>query len=395
MGCSKSKTHAMKYLIICNMEGKIIYASDSFTEMLNYEKNALINKNLGIIMSPFVSNYHNDILLPKFANANKFQREIIRKFIGVKKNKPFMVYDAHKNSIYVKISVYIDYDKFHINFIMDDVNNNEQLYTSSNYLFKQITNKEFVQTKNKLIVISVDFKDSTKLLVSKGALKMIEINNTFHNDTIELIKKYYYPYIYIHEIIGDCFVFVCNSDWTYNIPNFCASMCLSFICMLYRKTNSYITIRVGISYDKLHYGYVDHNFRLFGNSMNLSSRYESEASMGKIVCCVNFYEKLLDEKIFTNIDLYSEMKTMNLKGFDLISGIEIDIKYIDVKNIFTQNINIIYDTQEQFNYINKSLCNGYDEYDNYNIYDEDDTKKTKNSNTTRLSTQSSLSYAIE
>jgi class 3 adenylate cyclase len=173
------------------------------------------------------------------------------------------------------------------------------------------------------------------MLVNLGTDHMIKISKSFYNDVIELIKQKYYPYIYIYEIVGDSFMFIINADWTYNIEIICATIGMDFVKNLIKKTESYVQIRVGISYGKLSYGKIGNNLRFFGQIVNMSSRLESISIPKTIVTSIEFWDKFTSEiklikLIKNNTDTINHVqKDVELKGFGVKKCIFIDVNDID------------------------------------------------------------------
>jgi hypothetical protein len=72
-------------------------------------------------------------------------------------------------------------------------------------------------------------KESTQYLIEHGSSELIRVHKLFHEIIVTLIKTQYYPYLYIHEIMGDGFILVMNIEWGYHFYRFCASMTYSFL----------------------------------------------------------------------------------------------------------------------------------------------------------------------
>ncbi len=194
---------------------------------------------------------------------------------------------------------------------------------------------DFNITKNDIVLICIDFINSTQMLLNLGTNHMIKISKSFYNDVIELIKRKYYPYIYIYEIVGDSFMFIINADWTYNIEMICATIGMNFVKNLIKKTESYVQIRVGISYGKLSYGKIGNNLRLFGQIVNMSSRLESISMPKIIVTSSEFWNKFINEiklikLIKNNMDTIEHVqKDIELKGFGIKKCIFVDVHNIE------------------------------------------------------------------
>ena len=102
--------------------------------------------------------------------------------------------------------------------------------------------------------------------------KFIGINKRFFDYIVSIITDFFYPYINMHEVIGDCFVLIVNAEWTYTCLQFCASLAIDFINRLLYRTESYVSVRSGVSYGKIIYGFIGTSFRFFGNPMHVAVR---------------------------------------------------------------------------------------------------------------------------
>lgn len=318
--------------------------------LLLFERSLIVDEFIGIIMSPFMCYLHKQILFPKYHKMNKYQKQIAHLFLSGKttSKRPLIIYNIHNQPIYVDISVILaklsDLKNYTliVNFQLESHHNiNESI--DDNIYTKSYSNHKvnvFQETKNKIVIISIDFKGSTEFLVRSGTLETININIRFFDIVKNLILKSYYPYIYIHEIIGDCYIIALNMDWTYNIPNFCTSLAFSFLIDLYNLSKDLIGIRIGATYDYLYYGYMDNNLRFFGQLMNLSSRLESICDIGTMICDNNFVNKLFDENIYYSKSVNPQTFTHNLKGFGEISCNKIDLKSIETLQVIFKHHSI-------------------------------------------------------
>jgi hypothetical protein len=327
--------------IICDENLIIKDLSDEITYHLYYKREDLIGKFIGIIMNDLMSNLHKHIFLNKYNSSNIVDKKILLNKISAHSLKrQVIIYDKYKNPQYVFLSINLKDNLFVIDINYNHLasNNNINLYTVDIYkdnYFKLYDNdinlysldvnrtRSFKLTKNNIIIICIDFINSTDLLKRKGVKNTIDINVLFYSDIITLIKYKYYPYIYIHEILGDSYMLVLNIDWGYSILDFSASIAFNFINDLYDLTNDYIDIRVGISYGRIYYGYIDHNIRFFGEILNLASRLENKCEKKEILVCKNFYEKLKRENNFNDIKF--KIENLHLKGFDEIICVRINL----------------------------------------------------------------------
>jgi len=319
-----------KMYLIIDFNGIIIDTSDNISHILFYYSDEVIGKSITIIMNDFMKYIHTIFFLQNSKDQNKSNKLITNNIIKIHNNMKAIIYDKLKNPI----RVILNYSLYQNNNLYIEINLDSDFNKSNIYLYTNNLNIEqmiFKQTENNIVLITIDFIDSTILLNTLGVINTIEININFHNDIIKLIKNFYYPYIYIHEIIGDSFIIVLNTDWTYNINNYCTSIAIHFINKLYNLTNEYIQIRTGITYGKLYYGLIDHNLRFFGNIINMSTRLETNSGKKYILTNRDFLNKLKQEISLEKIEI--EELNYNLKGFGDTICYKIILK--DYEDMFT------------------------------------------------------------
>ena len=267
-------------------------------KLLKYNKLELINTSILNLLSHYIYYIHNNIFL------NSINIKLINE---IHNNKIIYIYDKNKNKYIAKLNIDILFNNLFIVKIYlkkNIINNNDiNIYNNINLL----NNNIYKETNLDIIIIYIDFINSTKLLNNNNISFIININNFFYNKIIEIIKLYYYSYIYIYEIIGDCFVLVVNKS------NYCTTLAIDFINKLYNKTINIISFKVGIIYDKLYYCKINNNLRYFGRGINLAARLESIGIENNILVSEKFYNKLITENIF---NLLYETKMHNFKGFE-------------------------------------------------------------------------------
>ena len=234
---------------------------------------------------------------------------ILKDITILDENQKIILLDKNNNPHYYSIDL-VYYNKNNkiiiLNKIFETINYN--LYSYNN------KTKDFIITKNNIIIICIDFINSTELLNNIGPINTINIHKKYYNIIIKLINTKYLNYIFIHEIIGDSFILVMNHDNNFNIKDHCCSICLYFLYELIKLTEEFIGSRIGITYDTAYCGYINNNFRIFGKGINLASRLQNNSSHNSILFCNNFYNKIKNEEIYNNLII--NKKILSLKGFD-------------------------------------------------------------------------------
>lgn len=307
-----TNTNSQMY-IICDKNGIICDISQSVTQTLLYNENELIGNSVCILMNKLNAYLHNKCYFSRYYQTSDLCNNAIQ--YKLKQKRDTIIYNKYDRPLYVSITVEKYNDNFTIITIINklfNIDNNMYLYSHKTGL----KNRDFMESSNNIIIITLDFVNSTQILVNKGITNMINIQSFFYEDVINLLKNYFYPYIYIHEILGDSYVFVINAEWKNTITEYCTSIAFDFINRLYHTTKNYINFRTGITYGKIYYGIINHHFRFFGENINLSSRLCNICEIGKIVTDTSFYDKLLDESL---IEITSDIIVCRPKGFGIVN----------------------------------------------------------------------------
>jgi len=341
-----SKMCHIKLYIQCNKYGIIEDIEKELCTMFEYTVEELLGKFIGIIMNKFMSFLHEYVLIPMYNKMTIDEQYDSNEYLKTKgMTRPLIIYTKSKKPIYVTIEIKYINSTFISFFTIIEHLNNHCIYTSE--LIPPYHTK-FIKSDMDMIIIGIDIKNSTEFLMKEGVISSIDMHSQFYNKLITLIRNEYYPYIYIHEIMGDGFILVLNLEWSYHFPRFCASMTYAFLVELHKSVS--ILFRAGIAYGSLHYGYIDNRLRFFGETINRASRYESVNSGNSVTTDSSFYQKLLDEVMFTpNI----VKETTDLKGIGTQEVIHIAYEY-DIINKITElsinSINVSPECKRRINY---------------------------------------------
>ena len=315
------------YTLNCDENGIIIDISPKLLEILLYKKKLIIGQFIGVIMSPFMNYLHKNIFLRRYAELSNIQKNIINIMLsGKTKKRPLIIYNAIGEPIYINLSVKYKFNKKIFKASFDIIKDNIENIFYSNTIFnnKLITN-DFKKSENRFVIITIFLKSKKNIPISSHILNMIYINKKFYNDLINIIQKYYYPYIYIHDIFDDSFRIILNADWTYNILSYVASLTLSFIINLVTVVTEYVNINIGITYDNIYYGSIDNKIKIFGNAKYLSQRFATICKNNFLVCDVNYYDKLLSENIYFPYELNQDRKICYFDGFSNVQYSELNL----------------------------------------------------------------------
>jgi class 3 adenylate cyclase len=320
MGCIYSnKTKSLEDILInmyiwCSFDGTILNIDSNTVSILKYEKTELINKFIGCIMTEMLSNLHRDIYLKRLASQNiENKMKSIEHLNNRTKSRPLIIYTKERKPLYVYMNLEKETEKLKIQFTLTNPYLTESEYENifSRELKTHTAYNDFVYSKTKVIIICIDFVNSTSNLMSNGDKHTATLSLNFFNMVKNIIKQKYYPYVYIHEIVGDSFVFIINADWTYNIPELCATIAFDFMKDLINNTKFLTNIRVGCAYGDILYGYIGNQLRLFGPTINMASRLEHKSMINHILINEEMYQKMISENISFN---YTKSE-YELKGF--------------------------------------------------------------------------------
>ena len=311
------------YTILCDNNAMIECVSNDMLSLLKFDIDTIKHRFIGVIMSLYMSMLHKQFFIGNFNSCGAIERNKLENKLKIgHRKRPILIYDIDGKSHTVYLSILynkcpaIPLDtlskRFYLKFdIIDEPI--ELFYT------RTPSDDAFKESVSKIIIICVDFIDSTAILTTTGGT-LLSIDNSikFHKAIITLIRNVYYPFIYLHEVIGDSFIIALNTDWAYTSEKICASLAINFIFDLVQNTRDFVKIRTGVSYGGLHYGTIGSTFRFFGKPINMASRLENKCQENEIVIDEECYNKLVLEMkyIDTTISIDSIIKTkFYLKGF--------------------------------------------------------------------------------
>lgn len=268
-------------------------------------------------MSDFMSMLHKTFFLRAFAASRGVERSKLEsKLKALHHKRSLIIYGVDHVAHYVQLSVVPDGpEATHFLLTFEFVDEPANLFYTA---IPISTDGSFRESATNVVIVAMDFRDSTESLLSRGTLATIKDNILFHRSIINLIRSKFYPFVYLHEVIGDSFIVALNAEWTYTSELFCATLAIDFVEEVVRRTRSFVSVRAGISFGKIHYGTIGSTFRFFGSPMNMAARLESKCAFDEINLCAAVYDKLVKEVAYLSIDadLSSVVKrTAELKGF--------------------------------------------------------------------------------
>ena len=343
------------YSILCDNNGIIEDISIDMLSLLKCDIDTIKGKFIGNIMSLYMSMLHKQFFIGNFNTCCALERNKIENRLkrGHRK-RPILIYDIEGGSHTVGLSIIYNkcpFSSIKNPFSTTSINLSKQFYLIFDlmdepldlfYTYIPMENDGvFTESKLKVVIICIDFIDSTTTLISNGGA-LISIDNSikFHKAIVNLIRNVYYPFIYLHEVIGDSFIIALNTDWAYTSNFFCASLAISFIFDLVHNTKHFVEIRTGVAYGTLHYGTIGSTFRFFGQPINMASRLENKCLVNEIIISNDFYNKLILEMeyITTTIPKAKILHhKFNLKGFGETDCYKINIPENDTFISYNNN----------------------------------------------------------
>ena len=299
--------------MICDEYGTIKDIDEEFATLLEYTPTELHGTFMGILMSPFLSFFHEKYLLPMYRHMNPEQKVTSHAFLesNSMSSKPLILYTKSGLPRCIRMSIHYLYQNAFFMKLREVIPMDCNMIYTGDCKPPELTT--FQESKMDMVIICIDMKGSTQYLVDHGSADMIRIHKLFHQSIVYLIKTQYYPYLYLHEIMGDGFVLIMNIEWGFHNERFCASMTYCFLRELYNIMKPHLSFRTGVSYGKLHYGYIDKRLRFFGKPINLASRYESCSADDSFTTDQTFYDKLYAEGMIDEVHYTTD--SIPLKGF--------------------------------------------------------------------------------
>jgi len=181
--------------------------------------------------------------------------------------------------------------------------------------------------------IMTDVANTTRFAASQPPRVMAELLHKVYVTADTVVQREAYPYVYIHEAVGDSLLLLCNADFMAHYPGRTAAMAIYVAAKVQKAVDEMLAgfaggghgmyLRIGIALGPLCAGVVDgRNFRVFGSTIHLSQRLESICPRARVACCQKFTSRLLEEVSQQDVDL--ETASVDLKGFGTVECSVVD-----------------------------------------------------------------------
>ena len=112
------------------------------------------------------------------------------------------------------------------------------------------------------------------------------------------------------------------------MPRFCTSLILCFLHNLQNKTSNYVSLRVGLTYDKAYIGTTPNNqIRVFGKVYDSALAAMLNCGENEVCCSGDFMNKIISERI------YSKLNTYQRPCYDEAGIVMNNVNFIDITKV--------------------------------------------------------------
>jgi len=337
-----SGEHSRRFTSVlrCDSSFTITHADTSMLELLEYECHELIGKSILELMSPVVADIHRKI----FRNLKNLAPASVcvvgKRLLGstMSRCREFAVLDANKEAVMCSVSVVLRKD---LSSKVRLQNTKGKVLHTVPLGFGRFINAKpgvHVQEFEEVICVMMDIAGSTKFSRSKLPRVMAELYHRMYVIANSVALQEAFPFVYIHEIVGDSLLLLVNAGFMVRYPSKAAAIGTHVAMRIQHRLDIMLAsyspemyTRTGISIGPVTAGVVDgRTFRVFGSTVHLSQRLESLCPRSRVACSTDFLDVLrrqADGDVHVDL-LESEvkgvghMKYATLQG-DLDRGIKI------------------------------------------------------------------------
>ena len=316
--------------IICDSNFVIRSYDDKTCDLLKCDNKALCDKCITTVMSSFIANLHQQYF-DTLRNASTEERKKYAFLIArsMTNASTFVVYDMDKKPILCTIKVSLSDDLSSVVCIEKQKDNLTSIPIIFNRSVKNINDPFRAETYDNVVCVMMDISNSTTFTNQNDP---IETAKMFYN-VYNIVKCHvlqYYPYIYIHELLGDSIFLIVNAPFMVKNTRRCSSSKIAIdvalqlqkeIDLLLKTIESEkkMYLRVGIAQGSIAVGMFDgRNLRVFGSAINLSQRLETLCDEGTIYVS---HDIIIESKL--EYDVIHHMS--DIKGFGTM-------KYLSILN---------------------------------------------------------------
>lgn len=307
--------------INCDTNFIIQSYDDNTCELLKCENETLCNKCVTTLMSPFIAKLH-EHYFDTLRNASIEKRKIYAHHIArsMTNASTFVVYDMNKKPILCTIKVLLSDDLSSVVHIEEQKDNLTSIPIIFNRSLKTLNDPFKVETYDNIVCVMMDISNSTNFTNQNDPVRTAKM----YYDVYNIVKYHilqYYPYIYIHELLGDSIFLIVNAPFMIKTKCSSSNIAIDISIQLQKKIDDLLKtieteikmfLRVGIAQGSIAVGMFDgRNLRMFGSAINLSQRLESLCNEGSICVSQNIIMDNKEDYVITH-------HMSDVKGFGTI-----------------------------------------------------------------------------
>ena len=304
----------MECTLVCDTNFRITRCDQKASDVFMCPSDEwLIGKPILNFMTPLVANRHRCIFSHIFPRDKSFIQDVKHSMSNASR---VVMYNA--SMMPMMCSVGIDIQKDHVKVKITRQSSFPTLADTIPDNYKKFINespgKQHLEECERLTCVIMDLSGSTEYVVKHGGKKMANILAKVYQISANCVLELY-PFVYVHELIGDSVFLVVNAPfmikYTYaNASEIAIQVSKEIQCQTDILLNdTHMFLRVGIASGPVTAGVVDgRTFRLFGPTVHLAQRLESVCPRGKIA--MNLVDDLDNQVGITKC-------STELKGFGL------------------------------------------------------------------------------
>eukprot|EP00241_Pyramimonas_parkeae_P001888 CAMPEP_0114244256 /NCGR_PEP_ID=MMETSP0058-20121206/11239_1 /TAXON_ID=36894 /ORGANISM="Pyramimonas parkeae, CCMP726" /LENGTH=483 /DNA_ID=CAMNT_0001357177 /DNA_START=355 /DNA_END=1806 /DNA_ORIENTATION=- len=261
---------------------------------LKCQKEQLVGQPIVVLMSPMIAKMH-DEYFARVRDASREELGPLRRRLerSMSKANHFVVYDFHRQPFMCELQVSLFQDLSSIVTLTTRRGQQCPMVESVPRCYLRYINEEpglYVNDYDDVTCIMMDLANSTNFCVANSARDTAAVYFDVHKIAKRLVLDVY-PYVYIHELIGDAVFLVVNASFMVtNLakPGMLAMHVATSIqaqvdAMLKERYGDSMYMRAGVASGSVCAGVIDgRSFRMFGSTVHLSQRLEAMCPKGHV-----------------------------------------------------------------------------------------------------------------
>mmetsp|Transcript_39399 Transcript_39399/g.75484 ORF Transcript_39399/g.75484 Transcript_39399/m.75484 type:complete len:423 (-) Transcript_39399:115-1383(-) len=291
---SSLQTGFVSFHVECDENFNISGCDFEACKALKAHEKSLVGRSITSLMSPMIAKFHDRYFRTlRTCPPEKFDAYRVQIERTMTKANHFVVYDCERNAMMCEVQVAL-YDNLS-SMVTFTVRSGEGCpmvdSVPRNYL--PYINRDpglYVNNYDDVTCIMMDLANSTAFCVNNSPRNTASVYYDVHRIAKEVVLEVY-PFVYIHELIGDAVFLVVNASFMVKNPERPAFLAMHVATtiqqqleeMLVKKYNSTMRVRAGIACGSVCAGVIDgRSFRMFGSTVHLAQRLESLCPIGSV-----------------------------------------------------------------------------------------------------------------